>query len=261
MAAGTERIERAPDPRDATGIAVLDADPKLLRHVAPDEAGRARRAVIAPLVVVPEGTFDPAECLAAGAGAFAAIVISGLIARELSVGGQPTLHLLGPGDLVHAREVEAGLLGAEQSWTASLPTRLALLDDRFLHAVRRWPRLLTALVERTHDIHHQALVQLAISQQPRVEDRLLALFGALAGRWGRTTAEGIVVPLTLTHEALGRLIGARRPTVTLALKALADAGRLQRRGDGGWTLPGAPSPDAKRDFEPLATSARPRLVV
>jgi Crp-like helix-turn-helix protein len=47
---------------------------------------------------------------------------------------------------------------------------------------------------------------------------------------------GVVVPLELTHEALGHLVGARRPTVTLALSELGRQGAVTRRADGAWML-------------------------
>ncbi|MDX6640227.1 MAG: family transcriptional regulator, cyclic receptor protein [Solirubrobacteraceae bacterium] len=259
--ATTERTNgsAAPPPRP-NRVALLEADPELARHVTPDEVPRARRAVTAPLLVLPEGRFEPSEALAGGTRPFGALVLSGLISRELTVGGQPTLRLLGPGDIIHDSPLDAGLLVPEQSYTASLPTRLAVLDDHFLQAVRHWPRLLTALIERAGEQHDATLVQLAISQQPRVEDRLVALFRALAERWGRVTAQGVVVPLSLTHEALGRLIGARRPTVTLALKALAADQRLVRRPDGAWQVADLAGGLPAEEFEPLAGGARPRLV-
>jgi hypothetical protein len=58
----------------------------------------------------------------------------------------------------------------------------------------------------------------------------------LAERWGRMGPSGVVVPIELTHGALGRLVGARRPTVTLALGELARDGALVRRNDGSWVL-------------------------
>jgi CRP/FNR family cyclic AMP-dependent transcriptional regulator len=241
-------------------IRLLEADPELARHVTAEEAPRARRSVTAPLLVLHEGQFDPALSLGIGTNPFAGLILSGLIAREITVGGQPTLRLLGPGDIVHSAPMEAGLLRPEQAFTASLTTRLAVLDDRFLHAVRHWPRLLTALVERTADHHDATLIQLAISQQPRVEDRLVALFRALAERWGVVTATGVVVPISLTHEALGRLIGARRPTVTLALKALNGDERLQRRNDGSWLINDLGETDVPAPLIPLTGAARPRLL-
>jgi hypothetical protein len=50
------------------------------------------------------------------------------------------------------------------------------------------------------------------------------------------TGAGITIPMALTHEALGRLIGARRPTITLALKSLAAEDRLTRQKDGTWLV-------------------------
>lgn len=247
-------------PPRPSRIALLEADPELARHVTAEEIPRARRAVTAPLLVLPEGRFDPAEAIAEGTRPFGALVLSGLISREISVGGQPTLRLLGPGDIIHDVPLDAGLLVPEQSYTASLPTRLAVLDDYFLQAVRHWPRLLTALLERAGAQHDATLIQLAISQQPRVEDRLVALFRALAERWGRMTSHGVVVPLSLTHEALGRLIGARRPTVTLALKALAADERLLRLADGSWQVADIAGGLHAEEFQPLAGGARPRLV-
>jgi CRP/FNR family cyclic AMP-dependent transcriptional regulator len=47
---------------------------------------------------------------------------------------------------------------------------------------------------------------------------------------------GVVVPIELTHTALGRLIGARRSTVTLALGELSRSGTVVRRDDGAWVL-------------------------
>jgi DNA-binding IclR family transcriptional regulator len=46
----------------------------------------------------------------------------------------------------------------------------------------------------------------------------------------------VVVRLQLTHELIGRLIGARRPTVSLALHALAEEGILERRDADSWRL-------------------------
>jgi CRP/FNR family transcriptional regulator, cyclic AMP receptor protein len=50
------------------------------------------------------------------------------------------------------------------------------------------------------------------------------------------TGDGVVIGLRLTHEVLGCLVGARRPTVTLALKDLGAAGHVRRRDDGRLVL-------------------------
>src|SRR3712207_5870012 len=78
----------------------------------------------------------------------------------------------------------------------------------------------------------------------------MATLWHLGERWGRMSPAGVVVPLALTHETIGRLAGAERPTVSLALTALAERGDVIRREDGAFVLrPGS--------FERLEPSAEP----
>jgi len=55
---------------------------------------------------------------------------------------------------------------------------------------------------------------------PLVRDRLLGLFALWAERWGKVMAEGVRIDLPLTHEQPAMLCGARRPSVTVALRSL-----------------------------------------
>jgi hypothetical protein len=54
------------------------------------------------------------------------------------------------------------------------------------------------------------------------------------------TPDGVVLRLPLTHQLLGRLIGARRPSVTSALQRLDRERLAVRTDDGGWLLRGRP---------------------
>lgn len=121
-------------------------------------------------------------------------------------------------------------------WTVAAPTTIALLDERLVVAVRTWPGVSTLFMRRAACQVARAATHRAIAQLPRVETRLLALFWHLAERWGRVSPAGVIVPLTLTHETAGRLVGARRPTVSLALKELARQNAVIRRPDGSWLL-------------------------
>jgi hypothetical protein len=96
--------------------------------------------------------------------------------------------------------------------------------------------LSSRLIERAARQAARAAEQRAISQLPRVELRIRALLWHLAERWGRIGASGVVVPLELTHTAVGHLVGARRSTVTLALGELSREGSVIRRADGAWVL-------------------------
>ena len=65
---------------------------------------------------------------------------------------------------------------------------------------------------------------MAISQQPRLDERLWMLFWELADRHGRVRSDGVYLDLPLTHEVLSHLVAARRPSVSGALTKLAEPG-------------------------------------
>jgi CRP-like cAMP-binding protein len=69
--------------------------------------------------------------------------------------------------------------------------------------------------------------------------RLQMLLWHIAARWGRVTAQGVKVPLRLTHTLLAELAAARRPTVTTALSELARRKLVVTQSDG-WLLCGQP---------------------
>jgi hypothetical protein len=129
------------------------------------------------------------------------------------------------------------------------PARLALLGSEFLVATRRWPRISIGLHLRMADQADRLAAQLVVCQLPRVDQRLLAMMWLLAESWGQVTSIGTSLPLSLTHDVLGELIGARRPTVTLALGELSERGALIRQ-DRGWLLVERP---------PVASTPLPRI--
>jgi CRP-like cAMP-binding protein len=120
-------------------------------------------------------------------------------------------------------------------------SHIALLDDQLLLAARACPRLLAGLLLHLDQQNQRLATQVMICQLQRVEDRVLAMMWLLADSWGRVTPAGTLLAIRLTHQALGELVGARRPTVTLALKQLVDRGAL-RRQKLGWLLIERPSP-------------------
>ena len=58
----------------------------------------------------------------------------------------------------------------------------------------------------------------------------------LRGDYKPAEYRGVILPLQLSHQMLGQLVGAQRPTVTLALGKLGERGHLVRRSDGHWFL-------------------------
>jgi CRP-like cAMP-binding protein len=235
-------------------VRLLDADPDIGRYLSSEERAEVE-ALTVPVVDLAVGPVDMSGLLRRN-GSFGAFVLDGMIARHLRVGDVAGMRILGPGDVVSLRATPGSMLLVESGCRAVSPTRLALLGQDVLVGAHRWPRLVAGLHARATEQIERVAVQLAICQLPRVEDRLLALLWLLAESWGRVTPGGTVLPLALTHETLGALVGARRPTVTLALGALADRGALLRQGRS-WLLVERPAYPARGDDQPHA----PDLVV
>jgi len=223
-------------------VALLDHDPALAAGLAPARLAAARRATRAAAVALPPGGWDAAAVAARCP--FGALLLDGVVGREATLERSRSLQLLGRGDLLLVPGAALGerLVAVDVAWQVLEPATVALLDERFAAAVGRWPELAGALLRRLAAQAARADTQRAICQLPRVEQRIRVLLWFLAERWGRVTPDGVVVPLALTHEMLGRLVGARRPTVTLAVRVLARHGAVARRGDGGWLLRRAPDP-------------------
>ena len=61
---------------------------------------------------------------------------------------------------------------------------------------------------------------------PSIEDRLFRVLSSVARDHGKTVAQGRAIRFPLTHEDLGFLTGAHRVSITRAMKALRDAGKI-----------------------------------
>jgi DNA-binding transcriptional ArsR family regulator len=187
------------------------------------------------------GPWDPGTIASDRRGPLGVIVLEGLLIRELSVAGGTAIELFGPSDVVNpwAHE-DPVMLPVNPAWSVIEATRIALLEPRTTSQLATWPAVLAAIVRRAGARAERLAVHQAIAHLPRVEQRLLTALWYVAERWGRMTGNGVSVILPLSHSGLGQLVGARRPTVSLALKELDSQGLLHRRDDGSWLLPGRP---------------------
>jgi CRP-like cAMP-binding protein len=164
------------------------------------------------------------------------LVLDGLLLRDAALADRTSTQLLGPGDIVNPWLSSEELLPCRVSWRAHTPTVLALLDGRFAQAARRWPSLSAVVTRRLCERVDRLASQGAALQLSNVDQRLVAHLWQLADRFGRVTQGGVVIPLQLTHQLLGQLVGAQRPTVTLAATKLTESGYVTRREDGTWFL-------------------------
>jgi CRP/FNR family cyclic AMP-dependent transcriptional regulator len=212
----------------AARVALVDVLPEL---DGPPASQRARNAVSAATVAVPRGIWDAAAD-ATDPSIQGFMVVSGAILRRVEAGHREGAELLGAGDLIQP----ASESGSDITWRAVTDATLAVLDATVLANAGAVPELLAGLLTTAADRTNAVARQLVLAQWSSADDRLLATFRMLAERWGVVTPEGVALPAFLTHSVLAPLVGARRPSVTTALKRLAASGAVRRAADGRWLL-------------------------
>jgi CRP-like cAMP-binding protein len=214
-------------------IPLVEALAERADELAADRLELARRAVHARVLTVRRGHWDaPAD--AASPGVYGFLIVEGTVLRRVSAGHREGAELLGPGDLLQpSREID------HVGWRAVTDATMAIIDLRVLADAAQLPELAAALLAAANARTNTVARQLVVAQWPSVDERLVATLEMLAERWGVMTTEGIVLPDFLTHSVLAPLVGARRPSVTTALKRLAAAGSVRRRTDGRWVLDSA----------------------
>ena len=239
-------------------VCLLDAFPDLARTLPPGELERARGELMVPVVERKPGPWiHPIEA-AVDPLALGIFVIEGMLARNTTLGETTSTELVGRGDVLRPTDYagEGAPIPMTVGWVVLEPTRIAVLDREVTGSVCRWPALVTAIVAAAVQRAWGVAQMMAVSHLRRVDARLLALFWYLADRFGHVEREGVVVPVRLTHETLGHVVGAQRPSVTTAINQLEAAGRLSRRAAGGWVLHGEPPSDLAQmqEAEPPAAS-------
>lgn len=216
-------------------LPLLTELPELGLGVPEGERALAERTVLVPQVDVSPGAVNLADHVVEPA--LGVIVVDGFLSAVTELGGQLTEQILGPGDIVQTVRPDAfATLPVTRRHRALTEARLAVMDRRFIAAVRRWPGLLLGLHDQLRVQQRELSLQVSIGHLRRGEDRLLAILWQLAERWGRVSMDGVVVPLRLRHNELGRMAGASRPTTSLAMAALEERGSIRRGDDGRLVL-------------------------
>jgi len=228
----------------AQGVRVLDADPDLGSGLPPDRFEQARQALVARTEGVARGHWRPTpENAPELNGGIGLLITEGVVVRRLSLGHRSCAELLGPGDVLRPQQDNDDDIAAPffVSFRVVEPLTLAILDARFSLRLARFPEMTGELVGRTLDRSRTLARMLAVAQMPRVDTRLLIALWHLSERWGTVRREGRVLPGFLSHELLGWLIGARRPSVTTALGQLTERNMVLRQADGTWLLRDRPA--------------------
>ena len=127
----------------AERVAISDLHPAVARLL---ETREGSSEVHVPAITVPHGRWSDQELDRAAGGAFALVVVEGVLVRDIVVAGMTARELLGPGDLLAHRRTGEALLEIKGRWLASTPTRLAVLDERLLPSLKAEPQLAARII-------------------------------------------------------------------------------------------------------------------
>jgi hypothetical protein len=245
----------------AVWCSLLEVDPdlgRLLDDVSRQRAYHELRVVRRTLM---RGVWDVRGFEGAENDNLGLLMLDGVIAREVVLGTEVSTELLGPGDLLRPWSSDAApLADVTVRWNALTDVSVALLDRNFATRAAPYPGVGGLLLARVEARAQRLATARAISQLKRVDQRLVAMFRHLCDRWGRVTVSGTVLPLCISHRMLAELVGARRPTVSSAMKDLARRGVVNRQADGSWLLC-CGEDELASDELPASVSQRRRLFV
>jgi CRP/FNR family transcriptional regulator, cyclic AMP receptor protein len=223
-------------------IAVLRADPELADRLEGARRARAEGLSVARVVRRDPGIWETADDADHARDGLGLLVVEGTLVRRVGMAGRQGAELLSVGDLLQParHDGEEATLPFDATWRVLTPLRLAVLDLAWMARMAPYPEVMAEIASRIMLRSRRLASLLAIAQQHRLDDRLQLLFWQLADRYGRVGPDGVRLELDLTHELIGHLVGAHRPSVSVALARLQGAGVLRLEA-GRWVLLG-PAP-------------------
>lgn len=225
-------------------VRLFDHDPSLGEALCRAEFEAARLNAVVPSFSVPRGGWEPDDRFAADGAFLGLLVLDGILTFTTRHEGGVCTELIGPGDVTRPGEPDRATgFSTELEWRVRSPSAtFAVLDRSFARVAMRWPEIAGTLAERIHARSHGLAVQMATSHLRRVDLRVLATLWQQAERFGRVRPDGVAVGLPLTHQLLAELVGARRPSVTIALGQLEASGQVSRAEAGlGYVLHDRPA--------------------
>ncbi len=236
-------------------IALLEHDPDLAEDLDRQQAEIARRELVVDALSYPTGPWEVGPDHFNRAGTLGLLVLDGLLARQVTVGTYTCAELLGPSDILQPwlRIGPDESVAIEVDWEVAEPLSVAVLGREFCIRTARWPEILAAIARRVMQRAHWLAFHLAVCGLRRVDDRLLLTLWHFADRWGTVTPHGVRIDVRLTHDVLAAVVGARRPSVTTALRRLADEGLVAPQAKSRWLLLGAPP----AEFQQVHEKTRP----
>jgi CRP-like cAMP-binding protein len=226
-------------------VDLLDTDPDLGEGVADADRQRLNGLLRVRQLTVETGCWEPPRL---EPGSLGLLVCEGLMMRRVSFGPASSAELLGPGDILRPaeRDLIPEVVPHSTGWRVVAAAKVAVIDRRATAIIGRFPELSAAIAARLVRRSRCLAYLMAAQHFRRVNDALLATLWHIAAMWGKVTVVGVLLPFDLTHTTLAEIVGAQRPTTTVAIHKLEAQGRLRREASGRWVLLGDP-PQWDRD--------------
>jgi CRP-like cAMP-binding protein len=207
---------------------VLVADPELCRGLNTIEVREARVRCTAPRLHLDPSTWARGQTEAWVRGDALFLILDGFALRRATHSGQHAVEVLGEGDVLSTITAEA----SQHEVRVLTRTTLAHLDRRFMENAARWPEVGFNLADRATRRARELAVPLALMHLQRLDERVHLMLWHLAVRWGKVTVDGVWIPFRLSHQDLADIVGARRPSITAAMRVLQNAGTLFESATG-----------------------------
>lgn len=231
---------------NASKESLLELDRDLAKDLHGPDEQQAVNDLIVDVVRVRAGRWDPEQLTVnGGRGGFGLFVVDGFLVRAVTLAHRTAAELAGPGDVIRPwrRDEFSAAYPLSLHWRLLSPVTVAVLGRDATNQLCSYPPVIAQLAERlVARSRRQACLQV-IAQLAAVEHRILLVLWQLADEFGRVRPDGVLVPVPMTHEVLGMLVGARRPTVTGALGVLANRDLVRAVRGEGWLLKGQPPTD------------------
>jgi CRP-like cAMP-binding protein len=231
---------------DASRESLLDLDRDLAKDLRRDDEQRAQTDLLIDVVRVRAGRWDPEQlAVNGGRGGFGLFVADGFLVRAVTLAHRTAAELAGPGDIIRPwrQEEFATSYPISMHWRMLSPVTVGVLGREATGRLCGFPPVIAELAERLVGRSRRQACQQVISQLAAVEHRVLLTLWQLAEEFGKVRRDGVLVPGPMTHEVMGMLVGARRPTVTGALGVLAERDLVKAERGEGWLLTGDPPHD------------------
>jgi CRP/FNR family transcriptional regulator, cyclic AMP receptor protein len=259
--ANVGRLRGRQDQARAHPVRVLDEDPQLGRWLNDETMRVARRQVVIDAYDLPAGRWVAQDFLRASPPPLGVLILDGFLTHAVLLGGRRGLEILGPGDVLHPWEHYGSYAPVpfEEVWTVVDPARVAVLDRHFEATCGRLPGVMAELMDRATRRTRSVALHRAVTQLSGLRTRVLVMLWYIADRWGRVGPEGVLVPLRLHHQTLADLVGCRRPSLTVAINELIEAGAIARKSRGWIRLLGDP-PQELREALPADRFAADALL-